>query len=182
MTTLSRISSRGDRRQIVRERRKPLVVEACRRSRRMRPADSSAPSGSPNASSSRRGTRRRPSEGAICVEIVQETVDGRGLLRRFGDVAAHQFACPPDGFGTDVLTQLTDQLCTQQLDLLAALHLDPLTSASAWARSCSPMRLASDCASSMIRLASALASSFAFSCARLASASRSAAAAESANC
>src|SRR6202012_1408557 len=55
-------------------------------------------------------------------------------------------------------------------------------SLSAWARSCSPMRSASACASSVRRRASALASSFAFSCARLASASRSAAAAESASC
>ena len=66
------------------------------------------------------------SEGAICVEVVQEAVDGGGLLSRFADVAAHQFACPSDGFGTDVLTQLTNQLRTQQLDLLGALHLDPL--------------------------------------------------------
>jgi len=46
-------------------------------------------------------------------------------------VFVDQFARAADGFGTEVLAQLANQLGTQKLNLLSALHFDPLTSASA---------------------------------------------------
>ena len=58
------------------------------------------------------------------VELVEEAVDRRGLLRRIGDEVAHQVACAMHGLGAEALPKLADQLLTQQLNLLRTLGFD----------------------------------------------------------
>jgi len=116
---------RDDRCQIIGERRQPFVVEAVgdladfvQQIRQRQPAG--------RTHLGRDGVLDDGRGGCHLVKIVQQTVDGAGLLVRIGDVATHQFGCPPHRISTDVLTQLTDQLRTQQLSLLGTLLLDPL--------------------------------------------------------
>src|ERR1700684_3933789 len=60
------------------------------------------------------------------VEVIEKAAHRGPLLSCVGNKATYQFACTPDRFGTVFLAQLANQLRTQQLYLLAALHLDPL--------------------------------------------------------
>ena len=125
MTTVSRINDRCDRRQIIGECRQSVVVEAfgylieLLQQVSQRVPTGRAHLGRDRVLNIRFGRCHR-------IEIVQEPVHGGRLLSRLGNVTTHQFACPSDGFGTDILPKLANQLCTRQLDLLDALRFDPL--------------------------------------------------------
>ena len=60
------------------------------------------------------------------LEIVQEAVDGAGLRAGLGDVATHQLVSLGDGLRAQLLTELADDALAHELDVLAALRLDPL--------------------------------------------------------
>ena len=58
------------------------------------------------------------------IQLVQEPVDRRGLLRRVGDEVAHHVACAMHGLGAEALPQLANELLAQQLNLLTTLGFD----------------------------------------------------------
>ena len=123
------------------------------------------------------GRRRRHG-----IELVQEAIDGGRLLRRVGDVVAHQFLCLAHGFVPELQTKLTAQLCPQQFSLAPTLCLDALRVDLGLGRELfgNPFRVA--LASSTTRSASDLAASTALLWAVVDSVSRSAAVAESSSC
>ena len=70
------------------------------------------------------GILERRARRCHLVQLVQEAVDRRGLLRRIGDEVAHQVTCTMHGLSAEALPKLTNQLLAQQLNLLPTLGFD----------------------------------------------------------
>ena len=67
---------------------------------------------------------RRVRRGRLFHNRGHHAGDGVALMRRVGDVTAHQIPCLADRFVAQLQAQLTGQLRSEQLRLAGTLHLD----------------------------------------------------------